>query len=154
MTVYTYASEGLSKHSLSLLLLYCLRHGHDKPWKQEAGGRGGLPNVRYTGMCHRPGSIFHLQKSRTGPQIFEVLLQNRPYFLKFLLQNRILFWQSGLQRPGSNVKTSCFHLLFPAVWCLHFCFAKCFKLSILNWDQFESGHMYSSLNSTWFHHCG
>ena len=31
------------------------------------GGRG-LPYVGYTGMCHRPGSIFHFQKSRTGPK--------------------------------------------------------------------------------------
>ena len=32
------------------------------------GEGGGLPNVGYTGMCHRPGSIFHFQKSRTGPK--------------------------------------------------------------------------------------
>ena len=29
---------------------------------------GDLPNVGYMGMCHRPGSIFHFQKSRTGPE--------------------------------------------------------------------------------------
>ena len=46
-------------------------------------GGEGLPNVGYTGMCHQPGSICHFQKSRTGPILnFEVLLQNRPYFLK------------------------------------------------------------------------
>ena len=30
-----YASEGLSRNLLSLLLLYCLRCCHDKPWKLE-----------------------------------------------------------------------------------------------------------------------
>ena len=34
-------------------------------------------NVGYTGMCHRPGSIFHFQKSRTGPD-FGTFFQNRP----------------------------------------------------------------------------
>ena len=32
---------------------------------------GELPNVGYTGMCHQPGSIFHLQKSRTGPKFLK-----------------------------------------------------------------------------------
>ena len=36
------------------------------------GGGGVLPNVGYTGMCHRPGSIFHFQKSRTGPKFRSV----------------------------------------------------------------------------------
>ena len=30
--------------------------------------RGELPYVGYTGIYHRPGSIFHFQKSRTGPK--------------------------------------------------------------------------------------
>ena len=29
------------------------------------GGGGGLPNVEYMGMCHRSGSMFHFQNSRT-----------------------------------------------------------------------------------------
>ena len=32
------------------------------------GGGEELPYVGYTGMCHRPGSIFHFQKFRTGPK--------------------------------------------------------------------------------------
>ena len=151
MTVYTDASEGLSKHSLSLLLLYCLRHGHDKPWKQEAGGDFLMSGIR---VCATDQGRFFTSKNPEQAPNFWSFTPEQALLFEVLLQNRILFWQSGLQRPGSNVKTSCFHLLFPAAWCLHFCFAKCFKLSILNWDQFESGHMYSSLNSTWFHHCG
>ena len=38
---------------------------HDKC--RDSGG-GGLPNVKFTGMCHRLGSIFHFRKSRTGPE--------------------------------------------------------------------------------------
>ena len=64
--------------------------------KRTQGG-GELSNVGYTGMCHRPGSILHFQKSRAGPGFWsftpeQVLITN------VLLQNRILFWQSGLKR--------------------------------------------------------
>ena len=51
------------------------------------GGGGGLPNVRYTGMCHRPGSVLVTSKNPEQVLIFNVLLQNR-----------ILLSQSGLKR--------------------------------------------------------
>ena len=88
-----------------------------KCFEQELRGiiipEGGLPYVGYKGMCHRPGSIFHFQKSEQAPN-FEVLLQNRPYFLKvysrtgFFFDNLVSNAQLKCQNP------SCFQLLFPA----------------------------------------
>ena len=98
---------------------------------REPQGGGGLPNVGYTGMCHRPGSIFHLQKSRTGPKFLKFYSRTGPTFWSFTPEKDpfLTIWSPT---PGSNVKNcSCFRLLFPAAWCLHFCFAKCFKLSKL-----------------------
>ena len=43
-------------------------------------GRGELPNVGYTGMCQQPGSIFHLQKSRTGPKFLKFYSRTGPTF--------------------------------------------------------------------------
>ena len=64
---------------------------------------GGLTNVGYTSMCHRPGSIFHFQKSRTGPQILN-FFRNRLYLLKFYSRTRSFF-----DDLVSNVKNpSCF----------------------------------------------
>ena len=60
------------------------------------GGGGGLPYVGYMGMCHRPGSIFHFQKSRTGPKFWGFTPEQALLF-DILLQNRILFSQSGLR---------------------------------------------------------
>ena len=45
-------------------------------------GGGGLPNVGYTGMCHRPGLIFHFQNPEQAPN-FALLIQNRPRILMF-----------------------------------------------------------------------
>ena len=72
------------------------------------GGRGGgeeLPNVGYMGMCHLPGSIFHFQKSRTGSKFLNYF-QEQAIIFKVLLQNRILFWQSGLKRQKSHLPSS------------------------------------------------
>ena len=116
---------------------------------------GGLPYVGYTGMCHRPGSIFHFQKSRTGHKfwgftpeqalLFEVYSRAGSFF-----HNLVSDAWLKCQNP------SCFQLLFPAAWCLHFCsiiLEQVFQ-TFYKWDQFELGHMYSSLNLTWFYHCG
>ena len=59
-------------------------------------GGGELPYVGYTGKCHRPGSIFHFQKSRTGPKFWGFTPEQAQPF-DVLLQNRILFSQSGLR---------------------------------------------------------
>ena len=49
--------------------------------KSESTSRGGgLPNVGYTGMCHRQGSIFHLQKSRTGAKFWNFYSRTGPAF--------------------------------------------------------------------------
>ena len=49
----------------------------------------GLPNAGYTGMCHRPGSIFHFQKSRTG--LFGLFSRTGPDFQSFTPeQDRLL----------------------------------------------------------------
>ena len=42
------------------LLHQSLNHSEQSTWR-------ALPNVGYTGMCHRPGSIFHFRKSRADP---------------------------------------------------------------------------------------
>ena len=39
----------------------------------------GIPNVGYTGMCHRSRLIFYFQKSRTGHE-FELFLRTGPDF--------------------------------------------------------------------------
>ena len=63
-------------------------------------GEGELTNVGYTGMCHRPGSIFHIQNR---PQIFN-FFRNRLYFLKFYSRTGPFF-----DNLVSNVKNpSCF----------------------------------------------
>ena len=52
--------------------------GGEGPQGKMEMGVGGLPNVRYMGMCHLPGWIFHFRKnpeqvanlkffSKTGP---------------------------------------------------------------------------------------
>ena len=41
---------------------------------------GELPNVGYTGMCHRPGSIFHFQKPRTSPKFWSFTPEQAPLF--------------------------------------------------------------------------
>ena len=48
--------------------------------KIRENARGGLPDVGYTGMCHQPGSIFHLQKSRTGPKFLKFYSRTGPTF--------------------------------------------------------------------------
>ena len=60
------------------------------PWQLWAT-RGGLPNVGYTGMSHRPGSIFHLQKSRIGPKFLKFYSRAGPTFLKFYSRTGSLF---------------------------------------------------------------
>ena len=71
-------------------------------WPKHPGG--GLPYVGYTGMCHRPGSIFHFQKSRTGPKFWSFTSEQALPF-EVLLQNRILFWQAGLKRLAQMSKS-------------------------------------------------
>ena len=119
-------------------------------------GVGELPDVGYMGMCHRPasaGSIFHLQKSRTGPT-----------FLKFYSRTGPTVWSSTPEQdpfltiwsPTPWFKCQKSQLLSSFVPCSPmslFFFCKVFQ-AFYNWDQFESGHMYSSLNLTSFHHCG
>ena len=73
----------------------------------------GAPYVGYTGMCHQPGSIFHFQKSRTGPN-FEVLLQNMPYLLKFYSRTGCFFDNLVSNAWLKCQNPSCFQLLFPA----------------------------------------
>ena len=61
----------------------------------------GLPNVRYTGVCHRPGSIFTSRNPEQAPN-FQVFSRTALIF-KVLLQNRILFVKSGLERQKNPV---------------------------------------------------
>ena len=72
-----------------------------------ARGRGELPYVGYMGICHRPGSIFRFQKSRTSPE-FWTFFPEQALIFKVLLMNRILFWESGLK---PEFQTSKFQLL-------------------------------------------
>ena len=116
--------------------------------------RGGeLPNVGYTGMCHRPGSIFHLQKSRTGSKVLKFYSRIGPIFWSFTPEQDpfLTIWS-----PMPWLKCQKSQLLSSFVSCSlmsSFLFCKVFQ-AFYNWDQLESGHMYSSLNLTWFHHCG
>ena len=41
---------------------------------------GELPDIGYTGMCHRPGLIFHHQKSKTSPKFFKFYSRTGPTF--------------------------------------------------------------------------
>ena len=119
------------------------------------GGRGGgeLPNVMYTGMCHWPGSIFDLQKSRTGPKFLKFYSRTGPTFWSFTPEQDpfLAIWSP---MPWLKCQKSQLRLSFVSCSLMSsFLFCKVFQ-AFYNWDQFESGHMYSSLNLTWFHHCG
>ena len=109
--------------------------------------RGQLSNVRYTGMCHRPGSIFQLQKSRTGPKFLKFYSRTGPTFSSFTQEQDpfLTIWS-----PTPRLKCQKSQLLSSFVSCSlmsSFLFCKVFQ-AFYNWDQFESGHMYSSLNLT------
>ena len=98
---------------------------------------------------------FSLPKSRTGPKFWSFTPEQALPF-EVLLQNRILFDNLVSNAWLKCQNPSCFQLLFPAASCLHFCsiiLEQVFQ-AFYNWDQFESGHMYSSLNLTWIYHCG
>ena len=96
----------------------------DKFFKPACPRGGELPYVRYTGMCHRPGSSFHFQKSRTGPKflnftpeqalLFEGLLQNRPYFLKIYSRTGSFFDNLVSNGQLKCLNPSCFQVLFSA----------------------------------------
>ena len=59
-----------------------------------------LPNVRYTGMCHRPGLFFTFKNPEQAPN-FE-LFPEQALIFKVLLQNKILFDSlvSNPKNPG------------------------------------------------------
>ena len=104
------------------------------------GGGGRLPNVRYTGMCHRPWSIFHFQKSRTGPQV-----------LRFYSRTGSFFDNLNSNAPAQISKISVafgFCFLQPDVIIFVLLYLSKVFQAFYNWDKFESGHMYSSLNLT------
>ena len=120
---------------------------------QNSLGGGELPNVEYRGMCHQPGSIFHLQKSSTGPKFLKFYSRTGPTFWSFTPEQDPFLtiwsptpWLKGQKSQLLSSFVSC-NLMSPFLFC------KVFQ-AFYNWDQFESGHMYSSLNLTWFHHCG
>ena len=119
----------------------------------EDRGGGELPDVGYMGMCHWPGSIFDLQKSRTGPKFLKFYSRTGPNFWSFTPEQDpfLTIWS-----PTPWLKCQKSQLLSSFVSCSlmsSFLFCKVFQ-AFYNWDQFESGHMYSSLNLTWFHQCG
>ena len=101
-------------------------------------------------VCANDQGRFFTSKDPERAPNFEVLLQNRPYFLKIYSRTGSFFDNlvSNAQLRCQN--PSCFQILFPAAGCLHFCSIKLEQVfqAFYNWDQFESGHMYSSLNLT------
>ena len=105
---------------------------------------GEFPNVWYV----PPTRVdFSPPKIQNRPQIFECLLQNRPYFLKFYSRTGSLFDNLVF---NTRLKCQKSQLLSSFVSCSlmsSFLFCKVFQ-AFYNWDQFESGHMYSSLNLT------
>ena len=118
-----------------------------------SGGGGELPNVVYTGICHWPGSIFDLQKSRTGPKFLKFYSRTDPTFWSFTPEQDpfLTIWSP---MPWLKCQKSQLRLSFVSCSLMSsFLSCKVFQ-AFYNWDQFESGHMYSSLNLTWFHHCG
>ena len=128
-------------------------HFQNFPGEHAPGPWGELPNVLYTGMCHRPGSIFHLEISRTGPKFLKFYSRTGPTFWSFTPEQDpfLTIWS-----PTPRLKCQKSQLLSSFVSCSlmsSFLFSKVFQ-TFYNWDQFESGHMYSSLNLTWLHHCG
>ena len=115
--IFTCESGLLCKNSLNNNSLLKLSHNSHNGYLQDTGdpGEGGLPYVGYTGMCHRPESIFHFQKIQNRPQILKFYSRTGPTFWSFtpeqalpfevLLQNRILFWQFGLKRLAQMSKS-------------------------------------------------
>ena len=67
-------------------------------------GGGNFLMSSIPGMYHRPGLIFHFQKSRTGPKFWSFTPEQALPF-EVLLQNKILFWQSGLKCPAQMSKS-------------------------------------------------
>ena len=89
--------------------------------------------------------------------------EQAPTFWSFTSEQALLFWSFTPEQdpfltiwsPKPQLKCQN-QLLSSFVSCSlmsSFLFCKVFQ-AFYNWDQFESGHMYSSLNLTWIHHCG
>ena len=100
-------------------------------------------------VCATNQGRFFTSKNPEQAPNFEVLLQNRPYFLKVYSRTGSFFDNLWSQTPSSNVKIPVafsFCFLQPDVFCC-IILEQVFQ-AFYNWDQFESGHMYSSLNLT------
>ena len=65
----------------------------------------GLPDVGYTGMCHRQGSTFHFQKSRTGVT-FEIFSRTGPDFYNFTPEQDpfLTIWSQMSKMPVAFLK--------------------------------------------------
>ena len=114
---------------------------------RSGGGDFLMSGIR---VCATNQGRFFTSKNPEQAPNFEVLLQNRPYFLKVYSRTGS-FYDNLVSNAWLKCQNpSCFQLLFPAARCLHFCsiiLEQVFQ-GFYNWDQFESGHMYSSLNLT------
>ena len=153
------------KFSLLLSIVLCwreIRPDAGKTTENEfvasLGGGEGEGNFLMSGIwvCATDQGRFFTSKNTGQAPNFELLLQNRPYLLTFYSRTGSFFDNLVSNARLKCQNPSCFQLLFPAAWCLHFCsiiLEQVFQ-AVYNWDQFESGHTYSSLNLTWIYHCG
>ena len=77
-----------------------------------------LDRTLYMGMCHRPGSIFHFQKSRPGLKFW-----NRPWFLKFCSTTGS-FFDNLVSNPGFQMSKIAVAFLTNDRYKLNFLFKK------------------------------
>ena len=115
------------------------------------GGDSLISGIR---VCATHQGRFFTSKNPEQAPNFEVLLQNRPYFLKFYLSffdNLAMVSNAPAQMSKIPVAFGfCFlqPLLQPDVFIFVLLYLSKVCQAFYNWDQFESGHMYSSLNLT------
>ena len=108
-------------------------------------------------VCATDQGRFFTSKNPEQAPNFVVLLQNRPYFLKFYSRTGSFFDNlvSSTLAQISKIRVAFgFCFLQPDVFTFVLLYLSKVFQAFYNWDQFESGHLCSSLNLTWFYHCG
>ena len=117
------------------------------------GGGGGGGNFLMSGIrvcATNQGRFFTSRNPEQAPH-FVVLLQNRPYFLKFYSRTGSFFDNlvSNTLAQISKIPVAFgFCFLQPDVFTFVLLYLSKVFQAFYNWDQFESGHLYSSLNLT------
>ena len=113
--------------------------------------RGGDFLMSGMRVCATDQGRFFTSKNPEQAPNFVVLLQNRPYFLKFYSRT-VSFFDNLVSNTLAQISkiTVAFGFCFlqPDVFTFVLLYLSKVFQAFYNWDQFESGHLYSSLNLT------